>query len=238
MHDIDRTLAELSNEADELATEQYESAYESDSEYYGETDNESPFNEVDEMELASQLLGASSEAELDQFLGSLFKKVGRTVGSVVKSPIGQALGGILKKVAKTALPIAGSALGGMVGGPLGASLGGNLGSMATKLFELELEGMSLEDQEFEVARRVVRLAGAAARNAAVSAPNRPPMVIANYAVTSAARRYAPGLVAARRPGRPGYPPVYPQPAPGPYPYTGGRSGRWVRRGRNLILFGV
>ncbi len=226
MHDIDRTLAELSSQSEELAADEFETTFEMEPELDGEIDNESPFNEVEEMELASQLLEVSSDAELDQFFGSLIKKVGRGVGRFVKSPIGQALGGVLKKVAKTALPIAGSALGGFVGGPVGASLGGKLGSMATKLFEMELEGMSLEDQEFEVARRVVRLAGAASRNAALSTAAKPPAVLVNYAITSAARRYAPGLLAGAR--LPSYRPSY----------GGGHSGRWIRRGRRIILLGV
>ena len=40
------------------------------------------------MELAAELLGVASEAELDRFLGDLIKKAGRAVGQFVKSPVG------------------------------------------------------------------------------------------------------------------------------------------------------
>src|SRR5438067_1817987 len=63
----------------------------------------SPLTEAQELELASELLEISSEAELEQFLGGLIKKV----GGFMKSPIGQALGGVLKNVAKKALPVVG-----------------------------------------------------------------------------------------------------------------------------------
>ena len=72
------------------------------------------------MELAAQLLEITSEEELDQFLGGLFKKVWRGV-----KKIGKPLGGLLKKVAKVALPIAGTAAGTFFGGPVGGMIGGN-----------------------------------------------------------------------------------------------------------------
>ena len=49
---------------------------------------------------------------------------------------------------------------------MASSLGGAFG--------LELEGLSAEDQEFEVARRFVEFAGEAATNAAMSPPNANP----------------------------------------------------------------
>lgn len=93
MHDIDRTALELGSDAFE--SEQFEYAFESDSELYGETEMGSPFNEIEEAELASELLEITDEAELDQFLGNLIKKAGSAVGKFVKSPVGRALGGIL-----------------------------------------------------------------------------------------------------------------------------------------------
>ncbi|MBK6929314.1 MAG: hypothetical protein IPH12_00025 [Saprospirales bacterium] len=54
--------------------------------------------------------------------------------------------------------MASSALGTAFGGPAGGFAGNLAGSQATKLFGLELEGMSYEDQEFEVAKRFVRMA--------------------------------------------------------------------------------
>jgi uncharacterized protein (DUF697 family) len=260
---------------------------------------ESPLSEMQEMELATELLEVSSEAELEQFLGGLFKKVASGVGSFMKSGTGRALGGILKNVAKKALPVVGGALGSFVAPGVGTALGSKLGSMASNLFEVELETMSEQEAEFEVARRYVRLASSAARNAALAPRNAPPRAVARAAVVSAARRHAPGLVRGtpyqvpRRPSRPGRPVQRPggtQPQPGrprprPRPYgapapspgyadagpawgvygdepswadgddggvwydgdDGGapsarharpQSGRWVRRGRKIVILGA
>ncbi len=196
-----------------------------ESEVYGETDTESPFSEVEEMELAAGLLEITDETELDQFLGSLIKRAGRAVGTVVKSPVGRALGGILKGAAKRALPIAGRAIGTYFGGPAGGAIGGQLASRAGSLFGLELEGLSAEDQEFEVAKQFVRLAGAATKNAVLTPPTTDPQTAAKTAVATAAQKFAPGLL-----GR-GI-------TMGVMPGVRGRSGRWIRRGRNIIILNV
>ena len=69
----------------DLEVESFE--FETGEEFTGEVEVESPLDEVEEMELAAELLSVSSEEELDQFLGKLFKgawkgikKVGRFVG--------------------------------------------------------------------------------------------------------------------------------------------------------------
>jgi len=68
-------------------------------------------DETEEMELASQLLEITDEAELDQFLGRLIMRAGRAAGRLARSGAGRALGGILKGAAKKALPILGGAIG-------------------------------------------------------------------------------------------------------------------------------
>ncbi len=219
-------------------------------------ESESPLTEVQEMELAAELLEITNEYELEQFLGKLIKGVGRAVGGVIKSPIGQALGGVLKNVAKTALPVVGGALGSMVAPGIGTALGSKLGSFAGSLFEVEVESMEREQAEFEVARRVVRLSAAAARNAALAPPTAQPQRVVRTAVTQAARRHAPGLIRGRVPGiaggpsgAPGYAPGYGQPPDtwgeptygndGPtFASTRPRAGRWIRRGRKIVLYGV
>ena len=113
MHDIDRTQMEFNPESG------YETEQDESESWAGEG---GLLSEADEMQLASELLGVSTEAELDQFLGSLIKKASSAIGSVVRSPIGQAVGGVLKSAAKKALPLAGGALGGYFGGPLGAKI--------------------------------------------------------------------------------------------------------------------
>jgi hypothetical protein len=214
-------------EYDEYEYETYPEMYgEAEGEMYGEYGFEGPFDEAEEMELAAQLLEITDEGELDQFLGNLFKKVSRTVGRVIRSPVGRQLGGILKGVARRALPIAGRAIGTYFGGPAGGAIGGRLASTAGRLFGLELEGMSVEDQEFEVARRYVRLAGDAAQRAAAAPSGVSPQAVAQQAIAAAAQKHAPGLAAgdAPVPARPARP--------------RSQSGRWVRRGRKIILLGV
>ena len=190
-----------------------------ETEIYGEQSAEVPFNETQEMALAAELLSVSNEHELEQFLGSLIKSAGRAVGSFVRSPVGQALGGVLKDAARQALPIVGGAIGSAVGGATGGDIGRKLASSAGRVFGLELEGLSGEDQEFEVARRFVRFAGAAAGRAAQAQRTMPPRQAARSAVVAAARRHAPGLLR------------------GGVPQQGFR-GRWGRRGGGGFGFGA
>ena len=216
---------------------------------------EVPLHESQEMEMAAELLECTNEEELDRFFGGLFRKVGGLIGRVVRSPIGRALGGVLKPLAKAALPIAGKALGTFVGGPVGGMVGGKLASAAGRLFGLELEGLSAEDREFEVARRFVRFASSATRNALAASPTANPQAVAKAAVAAAARRLAPGLLAARAPISPGvaFPaeptptswsaPTEPIPAgwtvpTEPIPAGARRRGIWIRRGRRIVLIGV
>lgn len=223
MHDIGRTQPGVMGEMGVYGSQEYEyqPEYEYTPEYeafemegpglYGEFYGEGPLTEAQEMELAAELLEITTEEELDQFLGKLLKKIRR-------SPIGRTLGGALKGVAKNFLPIAGAALGNIVAPGIGGMIGGQLASTAGKAFGLELEGMSQEDQEFEVARRFVRLADEAASTAAAAPPTAPPQAVAQNALASAAQKHAPGLVA-RRPVR-------------------RAGGTWRRQGRTIVLYGV
>jgi hypothetical protein len=180
-------------------------------------------SDSDEMELASEFLEIANEAELDQFLGDLVGQIGSTLGKLVNSPIGHAVGGILKQVAKTALPIAGGALGGFVGGPVGAMIGSNLASVAGSALGLELEGLSPEDKEFEATKQFIRFAGETVANALQAAPDADPAAVAQRAAVEAARVHAPGLmnIAGMNSGG-----------------RGRRTGRWVRHGNRIVLFGV
>jgi hypothetical protein len=173
--------------------------------------------EIDEMELAAQLLEVRDEQELDQFLGGIIRKVGSAIGKVVRSPIGRAIGGALKGVVKTALPIAGGALGTFVGGPLGTAIGSGLASAAGTALGLELEGLSPEDREFEAARQFVRFASEAVKNAA-SSSSPDPVAASRSAIAAAARRFAPGLARG---------PTASVPAM--------RGGRWIRQGRKIVV---
>ena len=90
---------------------------------------------------------------------------------------------------------------------------------------LELEGLSPEDQEFEVAKRVVRLAADATKKAVIAQTKMSPENAAKEAVIAAAKKHAPGLL------RPAPTMAIPS-LPG-----GKRSGRWMRRGSKIVLMG-
>jgi hypothetical protein len=183
----------------------------------GARDGEGPFGEVEESELALELLGVSSEAELDQFLGKLFRRAAKGLKKVGSS-LGKAagpLGGVLKGVAKKALPFVGGALGSLIPIPgVGTAVGTALGSAVSQALEAELSGLETEDQELQMARRFVRIAGTAAQQAARSAASHDPQTAARSAVLAAARQHLPRL------GHTSH------------------SGRWERRGDQIVLFGV
>jgi uncharacterized protein (DUF697 family) len=224
-----------------------------------ETHETGEMNEMLEMELVNELLEITSEAELEQFLGKLVRSVGKAASGFIKSPIGKALGGVLRNVAKTALPMVGSALGSFVAPGLGTALGGKLGAMAGNLLEVqELEAMGEAEAEFEMARRYVQWARGTTRNALRAPYGVNPNAAVRAAAVSSARRYAPALLRqqprspwrSRRQyaGGPGY---YPSPSDGwagagatgadDGGLDGGtseQSGRWVRRGSQIILLGV
>ena len=134
---------------------------------------------------------------------------------------------MLKGVLKKALPIAGNVAGSFFGGPIGATIGGKLGSMAGNLFELELEGLSQEDREFEAAKQFVRFASEAVKNAA-SAPGGNPVAIARSAITDGGATSRSGLFEQFGVAVPTMSSMSPQ-------FAGGgraRSGRWRRIGPN------
>jgi hypothetical protein len=213
MHDIDRTQREKDMETEHANMHhehngEYEGEYEAGigsvfhelegeqahAPHEAEHEAESPLSESQEMALASELLETTNEAELEYFFGNLLRKVAGGVKKFANSTTGKFLIDKLKGVAKKALPGIATAAGSFLGGPLGAKIGGSLGNYAAGLFELELEGLSHEDRELEVARQIVRL-GAAAANRALQAPSTSsPYTNAQRALTSAARLYAPGMV--------------------------------------------
>jgi uncharacterized protein (DUF697 family) len=211
MHDIDRTQIGFGSEPNPF-------------QYGGRVGRGRILSEEREADLAMELLSASNEQELENFLGDLIKQAGSAVGSFIKSPTGQALAGTLKDVAKQYLPVAGKALGGMIGGQTGANIGGQLGSAVSGAFEMEAS-----EQEMEDAKTFVRLAVDAAKNAAAAPPNANPRAVAQQAVAQAAQMHAPGLL---------------QSASASAASVGGggtlssHSGRWMRRGNKIVLYGV
>mgnify|MGYP007071095063 CR=1 FL=1 len=187
---------------------------------------ESPLNELNELELATELLGVTNEAQMDEFMRNLFKKVGAVAKRAWNSPVG----GFLRKSLGKLAPIAGTMVGGMFGGPLGAKIGGKIGSGAARLFRLELEGLSAEDQEFEIARAYVRFAGDATKRAAMNhQKGMEPKKAVQTALAESARLHAPGLLETNEMGG----------MDGGYRSAGASqipaSGTWFRRGNRIYI---
>ena len=94
-----------------------------------------PLSEQEEMELAMELLEISDEEEWEQFLGKVFKKIGRGIkkaGRFVGRKVLPKLGGALKGLAKKALPFVGGALGSLIPVPgVGTAIGTAVGSAAS-----------------------------------------------------------------------------------------------------------
>jgi hypothetical protein len=222
MHDIDRTQLLLDSQLDEAEADQFEYGVNPELEA-GST----VFDEAEEMELAAELLGVSDDRELEAFIGNLLHQAGRSLGRTLESGVKKNLSGFLKGAAKAVLPIAGTAVGTMIGGPAGGAIGNRLASTAGQVLGLELEGLSPEDQEFEAARGVIRLASEAAKQAVNANTGRGAKEAARDAVAGAAQKFAPGLLKPAQPTSPGAP-------QGPL----SSSGRWVRENGKIVLLGL
>lgn len=213
MHDIDGTATEL---VDELLEENEALDPEGLDELVGGPSES-------EVDMAAELLEVSSDAELDFFLGKMM----RGASQLMRSPAGRLLKGALRNVAKRALPMAGAALGNMVVPGLGGAIGGKLASSLGSAIGLEFEGLNEEEQQMELAKRVVSTARQALTQVA-----RDPRVVADPrsavrdAVANAVGRNLPGLL---RPALGGN---------AVRAMRGNVSGRWVRRGHRIILYGV
>jgi hypothetical protein len=249
MHDLDRTQLETTFETYEYESPEIgegaeagsilESAFNEAAEGNYES-YESPLSEMQEAQLAAELLEITSEEELDHFLGDLLKKATGFVGKALSLPTGTSLTGILKSIGKKVLPMAGGALGTMFGGPAGTAIGSKIGSFASGLLGSEYGEMSPEDRDFDAARRFVRLSAEAAQQAASAPPQVAPSAAAQAAVLDAARKHAPALLSAG--------PI--APSTGPAGTGQARThhcgcgshrqhkGAWFRRGQHIVLVGV
>lgn len=231
MHDLDRTLNEFEAGIDALESGEYEYEGEWSPEIYGEV-----LGEANEVQLAAELLEVASEQELEQFLGSLVRKAAGAAGNLIRSPVGQALGGILKDAAGKALPVVGGAIGNAIAPGSGQQIGQRVGNMARAALGWELGEMS-QEQEFETARSLVRVAAAAAQNLAQSPAPRggSPVAAAKQAAIAAAQQHAPELL---RVVASSGPRVTGGAAGGGSSAGGGQSGTWVRRGSTIVLYGA
>jgi hypothetical protein len=165
-------------------------------------------------ELAGGLLDVTNESELEDFLGGLVAETARNAGGRIPAGTGRALVDVLRKTAERTLPTLTTALGDEM-----ASAGPTAAETAARVYGMELEGMSAEDRDYEIARQFVRFAQAAAARAA-RAPA-PAATAVDAAVAAAGREFAPGLL----------------PSESAFP-AGPQTGPWVRRGNSIVLIGV
>jgi len=220
MHDIDNINSEF---------ESYEYEYEDAEAPFEEMEADAFYDQPDEMELAYELLNVADEDELEYFLGNVLKTVIPAAAKFARSDTGKALGGILKSAVKSAAPIVGGALGSLIPIPgVGTAAGAALGKAVGNALEMELEGLAPDDQELEAARRMVRIAKDAAQQAASAPKTANPAATAKNALLNAVKRHAPmavnnAVAAMRQADRPG---------------KFARSGRWIKRGPDIILTGV
>ena len=153
----------------------------------------------DELTLAARLLELRGGAQLDRFIDAMVR------GGGAPAPLAQAL----KRAARQVLP-----LHGWAGAPVIDALRrrgqADPIARAAHIFGVELEGLSPEDKEFELAQRFVRFAREAIRLAANAI--QPAGVAA--ALAEAARSHAPGLLHC----------------------AAGRMGRWQRQGDRIVVF--
>ena len=189
--------------------------------------------EAQELELASELLEIASEEELEEFLGDVWKRVSAGAKSAYNSDLAQ------KYVIPTVMRYAPVAVDAAAQAILPPGVDVDAFRRTQQLLQMgkakldatygkELEGLSAEDREFEIARSYVRFAIEALRRALQTPPRVPKPVAAQIAVREAARQHAPGLVA-----------NVPAPA-GTTPLGNGSngampSGRWVRQGSSIVI---
>lgn len=163
-----------------------------------------------ELEFGADLLEVGGEAELDDFLRNLIVAVSRRGRAAAGSPLGNALVQTLKRAARPILPIR---IGNLAAPVADAP---DPKQRAARIFGLELEGLSPEDKEFEVAQQFVRLAADTIRKAGAAAGSASPADVARAALAQAARHHAPGLM---RHGD-GLAPL---------------AGRWIRAGSRIVV---
>ena len=198
------------------------------------------FAESEEMELAFELLNVRNDQEWEQFLGDVFKTIGKgvkAVGSFAAKHVLPVVGPALKQIAKAALPIAGGALGSLIPIPgVGTALGSALGGAVAKALEMEVAGVNPADADIERARHFVRLAGSVMREVALAPPSSSPEAVA-FATADPARGQ-PAIPAAAAHAMAAMPTGQPSPVLPAHFAQSGQSGSWRRHGRHIVVEGL
>jgi hypothetical protein len=160
--------------------------------------------------------------------------IGGQAGGALGARAGQAFtnrfgDGVIGQTVSGGLKQGGAYLGKQGGAWLGNKAGNWLASKAQRVFNLELEGLSPEEREYEIARSYVQFASEIARRASAAVRRNPRIGLSTLSRTiipQVAQQYAPGLLRLKFRG-----------ANSPESFIGqSRNGTWVRRGRSIILY--
>ena len=158
------------------------------------------------MAAAAELLEVDSAADLRQLLAKLINHAG---GRAMPPTLRAALLAALERAAHAALPLTAPAA---LVDTLAGSGSAALKARAARVFGLELEGLSPEDMEFELARHFVGFANAAIRHVLHNADGDLARAVP-AAIAAAARQLAPGLLE-----------------------DAAHHGRWQRQGTRITVF--
>ena len=155
-----------------------------------------------------------------QALGALGGKLGNAIGGKVGGQLGSTIAAGMQK--------GGTWLGQQGGAYVGGKAGDFVADKAKQIFNLEFEGLSPEDREFEIARSFVRFSSDLARRAYGGYrrnPRIPLRDLGRRSIYDAASRYAPGLIMNDSPDM-------------IINSTGAMSGRWIRQNGNIVILGA
>jgi hypothetical protein len=148
-------------------------------------EHEASVLDTDRTEAATELLEVAGRPALPALLARLLRNAAHAAGQTMDRAVEGELVRLLQRAARVTLPTPG------VASPDGPT-------QASRFFGIELEGLSPEDQEFESARRFIQLVEAAAQHAAAGSQRLPPAIAAWLATSRAAKRFAPGWLAAQQ----------------------------------------
>jgi hypothetical protein len=171
-----------------------------------------PIDADAEMAFGADLLEVRDRTGLEALLADLVARVGAPGRAVFDTPLGRTLVAVLGRAAQPLFPL----VAGPVANAFDPLRGADLKTRAARLFGLELEGLSPEDKEFELARHFIRFAADAIGNATEAGAGGDPHARVQAALMQAARRHAPGLLCHAAD-------------------TAAHGGRWQRQGNRIIV---
>ncbi|MCB2410180.1 hypothetical protein [Hymenobacter lucidus] len=193
---------------------------------------------------ASRFVASPTGRSVGQYLVDFGKKTlpqlatqyggqaGASLGGKLGAAVGGRLGATGAKVGGWAGTKAGSWAGSKAGNWAGTQAGDWIAGNAQRIFGLELETLSPENQELEIARSFVGFANDVTKRAAQAVQRNPTIGLAELGrqvLSASAPQHAPGLLGAAAKKLP----TTPKANGGAQPRR--NSGTWIRRGTTVVL---